>query len=210
MWRDQGILLDCYRLGERHWVVTLLTPERGRVRSVAKAPHPSWILGGGYDVLWNGRLEDQLGTMRLDGPQGIHVWSALEHPLVGDAVSLICVLCQNLLPERTPFEHVFSVVWKTLEALGTPQGLHILDHCEHMLFVELGYCPTALSHRSLWDRLCYRQHLFEKTWPQLTRLHQARQHFLSKVRQWRHHTIQVQQKGGQTSVKHAMITNKTL
>jgi hypothetical protein len=194
MWHDQGVLLHYHAMGERDFILTMLTQQRGRVRAMARAPHPSWIIGGHYDILWKGRLEEQLGVMTLDGPQGPQVWSAQQHSLVAQAISMVCCLCHQLLPERTPFETLFAVMCHTLHTIGTSQGLQALDDFEGILLEELGYSATSSTpspHTNqqspgLWERLDKRQAVFVQIWPQCTRLHHTRYDFLTKVKSWIH------------------------
>jgi len=143
-WHDSGVVLSSRPLGERDAVVTLLTREHGR--------HPGLVRGGagrrmtpvlqaGNDVAvaWRARLSDHLGsfTLELLRPRAAAVLDSARRLA---ALTAICALVEQCLPEREPHARLFdglAVVFDTIEADGPWAPLMVRFEVE--LLAELGF-----------------------------------------------------------------------
>ena len=102
-WRDQGILLGSRHHGETSVIIEVFTPEHGRHAGVVRGGAsrrmaPVLQPGAQLDVEWRARLEDHLGTFRVE-PLKSRAW------VMGDRLALaglntVCALLRFALPER--------------------------------------------------------------------------------------------------------------
>lgn len=70
-WRDNGIVLANRSQGENHSLLTVFTPERGKVAALVyggqgKGKTPILQTGNGIEVRWRGKSADSLGNFEID------------------------------------------------------------------------------------------------------------------------------------------------
>ena len=70
-WRDQGILLNVSQHGENAVIIEVLTLEHGRYAGVVLGGRshkikPTLQIGAQLDLVWRARLEDHLGTFKVE------------------------------------------------------------------------------------------------------------------------------------------------
>lgn len=123
-WRDQGILLSSRRHGESSAIIEVFTSEHGRHAGVVRGGAsrrmtPVLQPGAQLDVEWRARLEDHLGTFRVE-PLKSRSWS------MGDRMALaglnaVCALLLFALPEREAHERIYRKSLILLDLLEQPE-----------------------------------------------------------------------------------------
>ncbi|HMB14338.1 MAG TPA: DNA repair protein RecO [Roseovarius sp.] len=123
-WRDQGILLSSRRHGESSAIIEVFTAEHGRHAGVVRGGAsrrmaPVLQPGAQLDVEWRARLEDHLGTFRVE-PMKSRAWS------MGDRMALaglnaVCALLFFALPEREAHAGIYRKSLILLDLLDQPE-----------------------------------------------------------------------------------------
>lgn len=116
-WRDQGILLASRRHGESSAIIEVFTPEMGRFAGVvhggaSRKLAPILQPGAQLDVAWRARLENHLGTFKVELIRSRAAVSLSDRmALAGlNAVTALLLFC---LPER----EVHGALYRRTEAL---------------------------------------------------------------------------------------------
>ncbi|RXV60449.1 DNA repair protein RecO [Roseovarius sp. A46] len=122
-WRDQGILLGSRHHGETSVIIEVFTPEHGRHAGVVRGGAsrrmaPVLQTGAQVDVEWRARLEDHLGTFRVE-PLKSRAW------VMGDRLALaglnaVCALLRFTLPEREAHGKLYRKSMILLDLLDQP------------------------------------------------------------------------------------------
>jgi DNA repair protein RecO (recombination protein O) len=122
-WRDQGILLSSRRHGETSAIIDVFTPHHGRHAGIVRGGAsrrmaPVLQPGAQLDLEWRARLEDHLGTFRVE-PVKSRAWS------MGDRMALaglnaVCALLRHALPERAVHERLYRQSLTLLDLLDRP------------------------------------------------------------------------------------------
>ncbi|HAW46066.1 MAG TPA: DNA repair protein RecO [Roseovarius sp.] len=122
-WRDQGILLGSRHHGETSVIIEVFTPEHGRHAGVVRGGAsrrmaPVLQTGAQVDVEWRARLEDHLGTFRVE-PLKSRAW------VMGDRLALaglnaVCALLRFTLPEREAHGKLYHKSLILLDLLDQP------------------------------------------------------------------------------------------
>lgn len=179
---DQAILLNTHELGEADLIVTLLTPEHGKVRAVARSARKSRKRFGGVlesmsllRIRWSEREGRELHT--LDEAECLHSYAAMQaEPRLLAGCAVLAEIALAFAHEGQADARQFRLIHATLDALeagGEPRGL--LRYFEywtlaiHGLLPELSCCSVcgaALTpdSRRIGDRqgpLCRRCPLLE-------------------------------------------------
>ena len=123
-WRDQGILLNSRRHGENSVIIEVFTPERGRHAGVVRGGAsrkmaPVLQPGAQLDLEWRARLEDHIGTFRVE-PLKSRAWT------MGDRMALaglnaVCALLLFVLPEREAHAELYRKTLILLDILDQPE-----------------------------------------------------------------------------------------
>ncbi|VVT02159.1 DNA repair protein RecO [Roseovarius sp. EC-HK134] len=123
-WRDQGILLNRRRHGESSVIIEVFTPERGRHAGVVRGGAsrkmaPVLQPGAQLDLEWRARLEDHIGTFRVE-PLKSRAWT------MGDRMALaglnaVCALLLFVLPEREAHAELYRKTLILLDILDQPE-----------------------------------------------------------------------------------------
>ncbi|WP_375553021.1 DNA repair protein RecO [Roseovarius mucosus] len=123
-WRDQGILLNSRRHGESSIIIEVFTPERGRHAGVVRGGAsrkmaPVLQPGAQLDLEWRARLEDHIGTFRVE-PLKSRAWT------MGDRMALaglnaVCALLLFVLPEREAHAELYRKTLILLDILDQPE-----------------------------------------------------------------------------------------
>ncbi|MEM6467360.1 MAG: DNA repair protein RecO [Pseudomonadota bacterium] len=121
-WRDEGVILAVRKHQETAAIVELLTAGHGRhagvVRGgISRKMTPHLQPGNRVDVVWQARLEDRLGTFKLE------VTQARAATLMGSRRQLaglgaVTALCQALLAEREPQGALYRATSVALEVMA--------------------------------------------------------------------------------------------
>ena len=123
-WRDQGILLSGRRHGETSVIIEVFTPEHGRHAGVVRGGAsrrmaPVLQPGAQLDVAWRARLEDHLGTFRVE-PVKSRAW-VLGDRLALAGLSSVCALLRFALPEREAHRELYRKTLILLDLLDQPE-----------------------------------------------------------------------------------------
>ena len=123
-WRDQGILLSSRSHGETSVIIEVFTPERGRHAGVVRGGAsrkmaPVLQPGAQLDVEWRARLEDHIGTFRVE-PLKSRAWT------MGDRMALaglnaVCALLLFVLPEREAHAELYHKTLILPDLLDQPE-----------------------------------------------------------------------------------------
>ena len=117
-WRDQGIVLSRTLHGENAAIVNVFTRAHGRHVGIvpggaSRRMSPVLQPGGQVDLVWRARLEDHMGTYRVE-PLHMRIAAVLSAPLRLSALASLCATCVFCLPEREPM----AVFQRETEALA--------------------------------------------------------------------------------------------
>ena len=146
-WQDEGIILGNKPYAELHSVTTILTKSHGRHAGLVQAGQSSkkrsmLQLGSLVDAQWRARLDEQLGTFKLELSKN---YSALmiDTPLRLSALSSMCSLLESSLPEREPQPTLWQATTALLQILSLSKDdkewLNFFVKWELGLLQELGF-----------------------------------------------------------------------
>ena len=135
-WRDQGLLLSSRRHGETSVIIEVFTPEHGRHAGVVRGGAsrrmaPVLQPGAQLDVEWRARLEDHLGTFRVE-PLKSRAW-VMGDRLALAGLSAVCALLRFALPEREAHRELYR------------KSLILLDLLEQLEVWPLAYLNWELT-----------------------------------------------------------------
>jgi DNA repair protein RecO (recombination protein O) len=124
-WEDEGLILSVRPFSEKGSIACLLTPGHGRnmgwVHGSSKQAARALLQPGTLvQAHWQARLEEQLGTFRLEARSGgvSGVLSCLfSKPLALSALSSAAALLETFLPEREPHPSLYNTFKGLLAAL---------------------------------------------------------------------------------------------
>ncbi|MBL4767230.1 MAG: DNA repair protein RecO [Rhodobacteraceae bacterium] len=120
-WRDQGILLTKRRHGESSVIIDVFTQSHGRHAGVVRGGAGRKIApvlqpGAQLDVEWRARLEDHLGSYRVEPLRSRAV--ALSGRLTLAGLNTVTALLAFCLPEREPQAALYQRSEQLLDLLG--------------------------------------------------------------------------------------------
>lgn len=140
-YRDEGVVVRTLRLGEADRIVTLVTPEHGKVRAVAKGVRKTKSkigarlepVGHVSALFWRGRELDVVTQVELvDSFRGIRA----DYDRLAQALTLLEIADQLAL-ERHPMPELFTMLTRALKALEqTGSPLLVGAFCWKVLAIE--------------------------------------------------------------------------
>ncbi len=123
-WQDEAVILRVQRHSEAHAVVTVLTAEHGRHLGLvhggaSRRMTPILQPGNAVRAVWRARLSDHLGALSVE------LVRDRVSPLFEDAEALlaltsVCALTAQALPEREPVPGLFAGLEVLLDAMDDP------------------------------------------------------------------------------------------
>ncbi len=121
-WRDEGILLTVRRHGESAAIIDVLTAVHGRHAGVVRGGGsrkmaPVLQPGAVLSVDWSARLEDHIGTYRIDPMPG-HIARIMADRAALAALGAMTALISASLPEREAHGRLYGASRDLLAALG--------------------------------------------------------------------------------------------
>lgn len=121
-WRDEGILLTRRAHGESGVIVELFTESRGRHAGLVRggaSSRLSPVLQPGAQVAaqWSARLEDHLGTFRIE-PLRSRAAVAMSDRMSLAGLNAVCGLLAFALPEREAHAALYRQSVRLLDLLG--------------------------------------------------------------------------------------------
>jgi len=120
-WRDQGILLTMRRHGESSAIIDVFTQSHGRHAGVVRGGASRKIApilqpGAQLDVEWRARLENHLGSYRVEPLRSRA--AALSGRLTLAGLNTVTALLAFCLPEREPHAALYQRTEQLLDLLG--------------------------------------------------------------------------------------------
>ena len=121
-WRDEGILLTVRRHGESAAIIDVLTAAHGRHAGVVRGGGsrkmaPVLQPGAVLSLDWSARLEDHIGTYRIDPMPG-HIARIMADRAALAALGAMTALVSASLPEREAHGRLYTASRELLAALG--------------------------------------------------------------------------------------------
>lgn len=143
-WQDQGLVISVRPHGETSAIVEAFTALHGRhlgvVRGGAGRRAAATLQPGAQVALdWRARLEDHLGTFRVEPVRSRAALMADRAAL--SALNAVCALVHLSLPEREPHAPLYTATLAFLDRLEAPGAGWPGAYCrwEIALLEELGY-----------------------------------------------------------------------
>src|SRR5579859_2006175 len=135
-WIDEAVLLSARPHGETGLLVALLTREHGRHAGLvsfgqSKKHRPAWQTGTLFEIKWQARLAEHLGTVTGEGR------TAYAARLGG--VAAVCAVAEACIPEREPHPAAFAGLIAFLDELGEDHWPSLYAHWELGILGELGF-----------------------------------------------------------------------
>lgn len=139
-WRDNGVVLSSRRYGEAGFIVSLMTIEHGRHAGLVPGRRKSTVLEPGTVVSarWRARLENQLGTVEIEGHGG-HIGDLIDRPLPLAALASACALVDLCVPERNPMPALHDGLCALIELLPSEHWAAAYVQWELGLLSALGF-----------------------------------------------------------------------
>ena len=134
---ENALLLSVKPLGERTWLLSVLTSENGRFCGVLKAKQAPHI-GSFVSIRWQARLNDQLGTFYLDEIKAFFI-DFLDDKVRLYILSSICALLAELLPERQIEYDLYEQTVRLLKNMMQPDVLVQYAKWEVELLRAIGF-----------------------------------------------------------------------
>ncbi|MBZ0130778.1 MAG: DNA repair protein RecO [Rhodobacteraceae bacterium] len=143
-WRDQGTILSLRLHGETAAIIEVFTPDHGRHAGVVRGGASRRMVpvlqpGTRVDVEWRARLDEHLGTFRVE-PLVARAALIMSDRTALAALNAVCALLIFTLPEREPHPriHVASEALLDLLAAGGDWQAAYLEW-EMLLLEDLGF-----------------------------------------------------------------------
>jgi DNA repair protein RecO (recombination protein O) len=143
-WRDEGLLLAVRRHGESAAIVEILTRAHGRHAGVVRGGAgrrmaPVLQPGARLAVEWTARLEEHIGTFRVD-PIASRVAAIMADGAALAALQAVTALLAATLPERDAHPDLYARTLGLVQALGlAPDWRARYAAWELALLAELGF-----------------------------------------------------------------------
>lgn len=134
---ENAFVLSARPLGEKSWIISLLTRENGRFLGVYNKKKP-FDVGTFVSARWNARLNEQLGTFYLEEAKPLSALY-LDDSKRLSVISSLCALLDDTLPERQAFPDLYD---RTIDFLNLLEGPDFLKHyalLEKELLTEIGF-----------------------------------------------------------------------
>lgn len=137
---DEGIVLFAKPFGERKYIVTILTKNRGLCRGVFRVNKSNKSLlepGTVVQTKWQARLQDQLGTWSLETHFSV-IALMLQNALALKMLHSLCALLGTFLPEKEKATPIY---------LGFVHLLHLFEQDDRI---------SSSMHQDQWLKAyCY-------------------------------------------------------
>lgn len=142
-WRDQGAVLSMRLHGETSAIIEVFTAQHGRHAGVVRGGASRRMAatlqpGSQVEVTWRARLDDQIGSYRVEPLQSRAGVLADRLALAG--LNATCALLHVALPDREPHPELYRASIALLDALqAAPDWPLTYLRWEMRLLEDLGY-----------------------------------------------------------------------
>ena len=147
-WNDHAIVLAAKQHGEGHAVLDVLTAKQGRARGYVRGgssrrQRPNLEPGNLVEVTWRGRLDEHLGTFRVELEKA-QAPALFRKPARLAALNATTSLLVAVLPEREPAPQIYAETLAFLDLLCDDAADDLawgaaLVHLEYHLLKVLGF-----------------------------------------------------------------------
>lgn len=143
-WHDEGALLSVRPHGESSAIIEVFTAGHGRHAGIVRGGAsrrmaPVLQQGAQLSVEWRARLEDHLGSYRVELLKS-RAAAAMSERRALYGMSATCALLSFALPEREPHPGLYGATQHLLDAFGTdPRWPELYLLWERALLEELGF-----------------------------------------------------------------------
>ena len=143
-WRSVGILLATRKQGETSLIIDTFCPGHGRYLGVVKGGAsrklaPILQVGAQLDLTWKARLQDHLGSFKVELVRARTVHAMSDRILAAGLMSVSTIL-SRVLPERQAYDNFYRTTEDLLDLLNQPSIWPLAYlHWELELLTVLGY-----------------------------------------------------------------------
>ena len=123
-WRSVGILLAARKHGETSLIIDTFCPGHGRYLGVVKGGAsrkfaPILQVGAQLDLTWKARLQDHLGSFKVELVRARTVHAMSDRILTAGLTSVSTIL-SRVLPERQAYDNFYRTTEDLLDLLNQP------------------------------------------------------------------------------------------
>ena len=123
-WRSVGILLAARKHGETSLIIDTFCPGHGRYLGIVKGGAsrkfaPILQVGAQLDLTWKARLQDHLGSFKVELVRARTVHAMSDRILAAGLMSVSTIL-SRVLPERQAYDNFYRTTEDLLDLLNQP------------------------------------------------------------------------------------------
>jgi DNA repair protein RecO (recombination protein O) len=137
-WKENSIVLSSRPFAENSRIVTIFNRTLGKTSGLVKGLKVPIQPGDVSDVLWNGRIAEQLGTFKIE-----NIFSPFMHVFNNSArifaLESVCFLCFKGLPEKAPHPVLFDSLQTLLLSISQDNWLINYALFEVSFLSEVGF-----------------------------------------------------------------------
>ena len=143
-WRSDGILLATRKHGETSLIIDTFCPKHGRYLGVVKGGTsrkfaPILQVGAQLDLTWRARLQDHLGSFKVELVRA-RIVNAMSDRVLTAGLMAVSTILSGVLPERQAYDKFYRTTEDLLDLLNQPDIWPLAYlHWELELLTVLGY-----------------------------------------------------------------------
>ena len=143
-WRSDGILLATRKHGETSLIIDTFCSKHGRYLGVVKGGTsrkfaPILQVGAQLDLIWRARLQDHLGSFKVELVRA-RIVNAMSDRVLTAGLMAVSTILSGVLPERQAYDEFYRTTEDLLDLLNQPDIWPLAYlHWELELLTVLGY-----------------------------------------------------------------------
>lgn len=162
-WKDNAIILSSQKFGENSSLIRLLSREYGVYAGMVRGASGTRLRGiyqpgNLVEVRWKARLSEHLGSFSAELLES-NAAAFLDDRVRLAALSALCSMTQNFLPERQAEEAIFLRFLALLSCLKTNspawQKMYVLFECALLTEIGFGLDMSECAATGTTEDLCY-------------------------------------------------------